>query len=619
MNEEIELLCLHCKNVQPLTRFRVYNEDPLQLFDFCESCEEEFGFLDLYERYKKDVTPAVARHVKRVYSADPRYSVPARVARQKAMTEAIRNRDRKPTAAEKEMARRELMSRSLIFFTKQFLPNYKAGWMHHDICRRLEKFIKDIEDGKSPRLMITMPPRHGKSELASIRFPAFALGKHPEWEIIHATHTLSLTEGFSRKIRDVVSSPEYARVFTGTRLRKDTQNLQNWMTDVNGGYLAAGIGTGISGRGAHIMIIDDPVKDDEAADSESQRQNVMDWYTSTAASRLAPGAGVIVIMTRWHDADLAGRLLALQKELEEAGVPEEEIEKWDLVSYPMEAEADEYLLPTGQIVQADGGPPVPKARLLRKKGEPLHPDRYNELEMRRIKHRLMRTNPRHWNALYQQKPVPDEGEFFQTSMFRYLPDVPDWSEMRVLCAWDMAIGLKQRNDWTVGVVGALDYDDTLHILDLVRLRAEQPGQIDAMVAMIKRYKPFAFGIEHGQLGMSIRAPLEERLKKERLYVNFDETLRPVTDKQARAKPLQARMQVGAVTFPRAQPWVDVLRAEFLRFPNGEHDDQVDALAWLARMAQNVPVPVRPSKPKRKGWRDELHRYLPSSHKSYMSA
>lgn len=612
---DIQVLCLHCKIEQDTERFRTFSEKTGEIYDFCGTCEEAFGFVALYDKYKDQVSPGPRRAIEKVAKADPRYAIPARRDRFEAMQEA--SAQRRLSAAEKELGRRELMSRSLIFFTKQTLPTYKAGWVHQDICRHLEKFIRDVEAGKSPRLMITVPPRHGKSELASVRFPAFVLGKHPEWEIIHATHTLGLTEQFSRKIRDLVQDRDYAQVFPSTKLRKDTQNLQNWVTESGGGYLAAGVGTGISGRGAHVFIIDDPVKDAEAADSEGQRQNIMDWYTSTAASRLAPGAGVIVIMTRWHDLDLAGRLLALQKELEEAGLPKEEIELWNLVNYPMEAESDEYLMPNGEIKSS---PLVLKdGRLLRKRGEPLHPERYNDLELRRIKNRLLRTNPRHWHALYQQKPVPDEGEFFQSSMFRYYPTVPDWVDMRVFCAWDLAIGLKQRNDWTVGVVVGLDYDDNLHVLDLLRFRAEQPGQIRAMIDVVKRYKPFAFGIEHGQLGMSIRAPLEAALKKDRLFVNFDETLRPVTDKQARAKPLQARMQSGSVFFPQNQPWVDVLRAEFLRFPSGEHDDIVDALAWAARMAQNVPVPVRPTPKKLKSWRDDLRRYMPNSAKSYMSS
>jgi predicted phage terminase large subunit-like protein len=400
-------------------------------------------------------------------------------------------------------------------------------------------------------------------------------------------------------------------------LRKDTQNLQRWLTDVGGGYLAAGIGTGILGKGAHVLIIDDPVKDAEAADSETQRQSAMDWYTGVAASRLAPGAGVVIIMQRWHDLDLGGRLLRLQKELEESEVEADAIEKWEVVEYAMEAEQDEHLTPNGQIF---AGPLPPEgSRLLRRKGEPLHPERYNDLEMRRIKNRLLRTNPRHWHALYQQKPVPDEGEFFQTSMFRYIPSVPDWSQMRIITAWDLAIGLKQRNDYTVGVVGGLDYEDNLYILDMVRGKFEAPEIIDNIVQIVKRYDPFSLGIEHGQISMSIMPTLVAALRKERLYVQIDETLKPVTDKQARAKPLQARMGVGAVYFPQNQPWVEKIKAEFLRFPNGENDDIVDAMAWLARLAQNVPVPVRAGKPKPKGWRDQLHLYTGGNQRSHMSA
>lgn len=621
MKEELQLLCMHCKLEQPIERFRVFSDEPLMVYDFCATCDEAFGMLELYSQHKKETTPQIARHVAKVYAADPRYAT----AKGQAVMLAAEKRQpaldaRKLTTAETVLHRRELMRRSLVYFTKQFVPAYKAGWVHQDICRRLERFKDAVERLESPRLLLCMPPRHGKSELASTRFPAWVIGHHPEWEIIHACNSISLTEEFSRKIRDCVLSPEYQAVFDKFRLRKDTQNLQRWLTDQGGGYLAAGVGTGILGKGAHVLIIDDPVKDAEAADSEAQRQGVMDWYTGSAASRLAPGGGVVIIMQRWHDLDLAGRLLKLQQELREANVPEEEIEKWEIVEYAMEAEQDEYLFPDGTIQHGPELIPA-TARLLRVKGEPLHPDRYNQLEMNRIKHRLLRTNPRHWHALYQQKPVPDDGEFFQSSMFRYLPTVPDWSEMRILSAWDLAIGLKQSNDWTVGVVAGLDYDDNLYILDLIRAKLGALEIVDAMTSVMKRYSPFSFGIEQGQLSMSIMGPLRAAMAKQtpRLYTQFDETLKPVTDKQARAKPLQGRMQAGTVFLPQNQPWVEKLRAEFLRFPNGENDDIVDAVAWVARMAQGVPVPQRAVVARPKSWRDDLSQYVVGNHKSHMSA
>lgn len=621
MKEETLVLCMHCKIEQPITRFRAYSDSPLRIYDFCTTCDEAYGMLVLYENHKRETTPDVARHVAKVYAADPRYATTkgqnlmAGAAERQPAVEA-----RHASAAEKVLQQRELMRRSLVYFTKQFVPAYKAGWVHQDICRRLEKFKDAVERGESPRLLLCMPPRHGKSELASTRFPAWLIGHHPEWEIIHACNSISLTEEFSRKIKDCVTSPEFAKVFDKLRLRKDTQNLQRWLTDRGGGYLAAGVGTGILGKGAHVLIIDDPVKDAEAADSEAQRQSVMDWYTGVAASRLAPGGGVVIIMQRWHDLDLAGRLLKLQKELEEAGVDADVIEKWEIVEYQMEADQDEYLFPDGTIHAGPEAIPK-KSRLLRRKGEPLHPERYNDREMNRIKHRLLRTNPRHWHALYQQKPVPDDGEFFRSDMFRYYPSVPDWTDMRILSAWDLAIGTKQSNDWTVGIVAGVDYENNIHVLDMIRGKMGTLQIVEAMVSVMKRYSPFAFGIEHGQLSLSIMGPLRAAMAAQTppLYTMIDETLKPITDKQGRATPLQGRMQAGTVYFPSNQPWVEKLRAEFLRFPNGENDDIVDAMAWLARMAQNVPVPQRPVLTRPKSWRDDLGKYIKGNHKSHMSA
>lgn len=189
---------------------------------------------------------------------------------------------RKPTEAEilqAELAARTLARRRLIHFVQRFKPDYQAGWVHHDICRRLEQFVKDVEARKSPRLLLCMPPRSGKSELTSRNFPAWALGHHPEWEIIAASHTQSLALSFSRHLRDKIRDPAYEAVFPDCVLDPQSQSVENWNTTAGGGYLAAGIGSGITGRGSHILIIDDPVKDMEASDSQLIRDNTWDWYT----------------------------------------------------------------------------------------------------------------------------------------------------------------------------------------------------------------------------------------------------------------------------------------------------------------------------------------------------
>lgn len=200
-----------------------------------------------------------------------------------------------------ELAARTLARRSLLAFIKRFKPKYMAGWVHEDICRRLERFMRDVEARREPRLLLMMPVRHGKSEIASRHFTPFVLGHHPDWEVIAASGALNLATSFSRYIRDLLRSDNYKSLFPGTQLDAASQSVENWNTTHAGGYIAAGIGTMITGRGAHILLIDDPVKDAEAADSQLIREGVWEWYISTALSRLAPGGGVLGILCMTGD------------------------------------------------------------------------------------------------------------------------------------------------------------------------------------------------------------------------------------------------------------------------------------------------------------------------------
>jgi hypothetical protein len=183
---------------------------------------------------------------------------------------------------QKLLARRILARRRLLHFTLLTYPTYQAGWVHEDICRRLEKFSADVAAGKSPRLMLLCPPRHGKSELASVRFPAWHLGHYPHHEIINVGYNLDLPMVFSRKVREIVRDPLYLAIFPDTNLDPESQSVEKWITKAGGGFMAAGVGGGITGKGAHALLIDDPIKNQVEADSVSVRDNLMDWYQSTA-------------------------------------------------------------------------------------------------------------------------------------------------------------------------------------------------------------------------------------------------------------------------------------------------------------------------------------------------
>lgn len=594
-----EAHCFACSLTKSLDDFEVYRENaPMRFFDFCKACKQKFGYAALYERFARYANREVAEFIAN------------------GGEKVLEKRDKKQASlqeeAKRDLARRELARRHMIPFVKRFMPNYLVGWVHHDICRRLERFVEAVERGESPRLIIAMPPRAGKSLLASDFFPSWALGKHPDWEVISASYAVTLPEGFSRKIKDRLNDPAYKAVFEHTVIRDDAAAVGQWRLTKGGGYRAAGVGTGITGMGANIAIVDDPFKDDEEAQSEKIRAKVKEWFTSTLMTRLAPQNGVLIIATRWHDDDLSGYALALAEELRAQGVPDDELDSWELISYPALAESDEYLFSDGSI-QRDPMIVPEEARLLRKKGEALHPERYDSPYLRRLRNTMP---PRQWNAMYQQNPVPDDGEFFTKDMMRYgaaLDGVRE--EYTFIMAVDVAIGESRRNDWTVAAVGAIDQQNNLLIVDMMRGRFSTHDLVTGLCDMIEKWDVSQFGVEHGQIKMTLWPLLMDEMRRRRINCSINDDLKPITDKETRATPLRGMMQTGRVWFPmpdqNTAPWVEKAVQEMLRFPAGVNDDIVDALAWLARMFRTAPRPrklVYEGHTRELSWKDRLDEF-----------
>lgn len=832
-----------------------------------------------------------------------------------------------------------LARRRLLTFTQKINPRYLPGWVHEDICRRLERFSREVEEGKSPRLMLLMPPRHGKSELASRMFPAWHLGRCPDHEFIACSYNVSLAMSFSRKVKEVINDPVYEAIFD-TRLHPDFQAAEEWaIKGHRGGYVAAGVGGGITGKGAHCLapqtiirtefgpfaierlyqlkslprvetpfgfkqvlaatkrpapqlytlrfasgavlratgehpvylaergeyvsvgelygqaignggsevrvvravipaasvrsrevgpprlggfllqqgvqsgaprseerkalrdvrqagdlhgaepggavlqprvhaqpgtasveavpamrrgvsaetfhtgllrgdlrqygahdpyawdhelelpygqrirvlvrpdapadpgarqgvrgvleqetaplpphqrgperqhageprdalrgaphgapqictdtllvverdgegadfvydlqvegagcffaedilvgnclVIDDPIKNAEEANSADLREKIWEWYTSTAYTRLAPGGGVLVVQTQWHDDDLAGKLQNAMK-------ADDDADSFEVIKYPAIAESDEWFDPTtDEIVRvehdqslatvqeeedeqcaavrtrataraAERGLPVEHMRYLRAKGEALHPARYG---LRRL-NQIRRTLPAQWwSALYQQNPVPDEGVYFTKDMFRRAPP-PRVEECYVSIAFDFAISEKQQNDYTVGTVTLLDSSDVLHFVDRVRFKSADADFIcKAIVNLCKKWHnpSIQLGLEDGQIYRALSGPLKREMARQRVFPSM-QLLKPITDKQARARTLQGRMQQGLVSFSDEAEWYESMRTEMLRFPSGVHDDQVDSAAWNAIMAADRQPPKQPKARPMKSWKDRL--------------
>lgn len=513
-----------------------------------------------------------------------------------------------------EIAQRELCRRKLLPFIQRFRPKYVAGWVHEDICRRIERFVEQVEQKKEPRLLLMMPPRSGKSEISSRHTPAWILGKHPDWELIAASHTSSLSLSFSRYLRDVMRDPAYGTVFPDARLDPSSQSVENWNLTKGGGYLAAGVGTGITGRGAHVLLLDDLVKDIEAADSLTIRDNTWEWYLSTAYTRLAPGGGVLGLMTWWHDDDWAGRI----QQAMNAG----DGDQFEIIRYPaINDQGDEYILADDTIAQIPPGFAVPDgARLTRPMNTAVHPARYTTEAMLRIKRNLVAGGQKRvWDALYQQNPVPDEGNYFSKEMFKFYGTPPSRKDLYVYQAWDFAISEGKESDYTVGMCIGVDPRDNVYVLDVMRFRSGDGGYIvDNILDFAAQWDADVLGFEDGQIWKSIEFQFSKRCEERRQYPSF-EVLKPLTDKMVRANPLKGRMQLGKVFFDKHASYFTDMQKEMLHFPAGKHDDIIDALAWAIRLTltRSAPRDSTP-RPRVKSWKDGLGS-LGSGLGSHMSA
>lgn len=424
----------------------------------------------------------------------------------------------------RELKRREAR-KSLLGFTEYTNPLYASARHHRLICDRLEA----VERGDCDRLMIFMPPRHGKSELASKRFPAWCLGRDPTRQIIAASYNSDLANDFGRNVRNIVDEPEFREVFPDVSLATDSHAANRMNTNHGGAYVAAGVGTAVTGRGAHIALIDDPFKDREEADSERRRELVWDWYRSTLFTRLMPGGSIVLIQTRWHADDLAGRLL------------DAEGDQWEVLELPA---IDDY-------------------------GQALWPEWYDEAALARIRATI---GPREWSALYQQRPQPDEGTFFQRDWFKEWETLP---ALRYYGSSDYAV-TDGGGDYTVHHVWGIDAGGAIYRVDGWRGQTTSDVWIEEKLNLIARHKPLAWFGEGGVIQKAIEPMLKRRMLERKVFCRL-EWLPSVADKPTRARSFQAMAASGRVYMERG---ADL--GEFLNFPAGKHDDEVDTASLIGR-------------------------------------
>jgi predicted phage terminase large subunit-like protein len=449
----------------------------------------------------------------------------------------------------------------LISYAAYQWPGYRDAPHHRLIARHLEA----VERGDIRRLMITMPPRHGKSMLASEFFPAWYLGRNPDHYVVTATYAQELADDFGRKVKNQIEDPAFQAIFPGVGLADDSKSAKRFHIEGSeggyehglaqrGAFYAVGVGGPLTGRGAHLLLIDDPVKNREDADSEIIRKKTKDWYTSTAYTRLMPGGRVVVIQTRWHEDDLSGWLLT-----------DHQHEGWVTLNLP--AISDD--------------------------GVALWPEQYPVEELERIKRALP---PRDWSALYQQRPAPDTGDYFKREWVHLVEHLPPRETMLIYGGSDYAV-TADGGDYTVHALIGLDPEGNPWLLDLWRKQASSDVWVDAFCDLVLKWKPVGWAEETGQIKSGVGPFLVKRMLEKGSYT-AREQFATRGDKAIRAQSFRALIATRGLRIHKDAVFVTDLITEMMSFPVGVHDDQVDALGLIGQLIDkmssgNKPKAARP--------------------------
>jgi len=440
---------------------------------------------------------------------------------------------------------RHAAQNSLLNFAQLLNPKFEALWYHELIAEKLEEALEKAANNGKARIILTIPPRHGKSQLASIYFPAWALGKHPDMPIILSSYGAELSEKIGMQTRDVISSEPYQAIFPNITLRPDQKAKAKWMTNKNGSFTAVGIGGAVTGTGGKIIILDDPHKDRAEAESALMRDNVWQYYNSTLYSRLEGHGAVIAIMQRWHTDDLIGRILEESNRLKEAGQPYDE---WEIINFPAIADEDEFVNGTK----------------VREKGEPLWPSKFPLDVLKTIEAK----DVYNWSSQYQQDPILSANQDFQQSMFKYFEeqDIAGLT-LQYTTTVDPAGYKKKSDDNVVLTIGKEVYGERWFIVDIIH-GVMTPGQvIDAIFATQAKYKSDVY-IEGTAYQSTLKWHVEERQRKTRQYFVVNET-HPKGAKEGRIKSLLNLYNLG-VLYHRKH--YTALERQLLQFPRGKNDD-----------------------------------------------
>jgi predicted phage terminase large subunit-like protein len=434
-----------------------------------------------------------------------------------------------------EYDRVEKCKESFIYYASHMWPGFISGKHHQIMANAFERVAK----GQLKRLIINMPPRHTKSEFASYLLPAWFLGRFPEKKIIQTAHTAELAVGFGRKVRNLVSSEAFSRVFD-TKLSSDSKAAGRWNTHAGGDYFAIGVGGAVTGKGADLLIIDDPHSEQEAKQGNpAVYDNVYEWYTSGPRQRLQPGGAIIIVMTRWSKRDLTGQIL---KNASKDGVDD-----WEVIEFPA-------ILPSGT---------------------PLWPGFWKKTELEAIKAEIPVAK---WEAQYQQNPTSEEGAIIKRDQWRIWESDTAPQCDYIIQSWDTAFEKSNRADYSACTTwGIFDHPDNLGnlktniiCLDAFKARMEFPELKQKAFEMYKEWEPDTLIVEKKAAG----APLIYELRQTGILLE-EYTPGKGSDKIARVNAISDLFASGVVWCPETR-WADELMEELAAFPNGDNDDLVDS-------------------------------------------
>ena len=428
---------------------------------------------------------------------------------------------------------REAAHSDFLSFVRRVWPAFIEG-DHH---RVMADAFNRIATGELKRLIINMPPRHTKSEFASHLFPAWYLGKYPDRKVIQTSHTAELAVGFGRKVRNLVGSPDYGRIFPNVSLSADSKAAGRWNTNQQGDYFAIGVGGAVTGKGADILIVDDPHSEQEAAQGDpSVYDKTYEWYTSGPRQRLQPGGAICVVMTRWSKKDLTGQIV--KASIERGGADE-----WEIIELPA-------ILPSGN---------------------PLWPGFWPIEQLEVLKAELPISK---WSTQYQQDPTSEESAIIKREWWK------DWTKGKppkcefVIQSWDTAFLAKETADYsactTWGVFYNEDKEANIILLDALQERLEFPDLKKRAYEMYKEYEPDACIVEAKAAG----TPLIFELRRMGIPV-AEYTPSRGRDKVARVNAVSDLFSSGHVWAPKTR-WAEEVIEQFAAFPTGDHDDLVDS-------------------------------------------